>query len=161
MPAPDGGTRLRDGRADVKYGFCHRNTPVVPAGFLFRAVPILSILPERSATSAFLAASIAPIGFGLAIVQFFEHLQQIPGVGPAHAPNAPRYLGLALISCGVLGLVVSIWQYRWTVLYMWGEPFASIAGMATEGMQSPVIAIAVLLVFIGFFAFAAVSVRLL
>ena len=115
---------------------------------------------ERTMMS-WLRTVVALIGFSFAIVQFFEHLQQIPGVGPAHAPNAPRYLGLALISCGVLGLVVSIWQYRWTVLYMWGEPFASIAGMATEGMQSPVIAIAVLLVFIGFFAFAAVSVRLL
>jgi putative membrane protein len=105
---------------------------------------------ERTMMS-WLRTAVALIGF----------LQQIPGVGPAHGPNAPRYLGLVLISCGVLALVVSIWQYRWTVRYLWGEPFASIAGMTTEGMQSPVIAIAVLIIFIGFFAFAAVLVHLL
>ena len=41
----------------------------------------------------------------------------------------PQYLGLALIACGVLALVISIWQYRWTVRYMWGGSFAPIAGM--------------------------------
>jgi putative membrane protein len=43
---------------------------------------------------------------------------------------------------------------------MWGRTFAPIAGMTTEGKQSPVIAIAVLLIFIGVFAFLAVLLRL-
>jgi putative membrane protein len=67
--------------------------------------------------------------------------------------------GLALISCGVLALI-SIWQYFWTVRYMWGEPFTPIAGLTTEGKQSPVIAVAILLIFIGLFAFFAVLLRL-
>ena len=104
--------------------------------------------------------AVALIGFGFAIVQYFNHLQQLPGARPAYLPTAPEYLGLALISCGILALVISIWQYRWTVRYLWGEPFAPIAGMTKEGMQSPVLAIAILLIGIGLFAFFAVLLRL-
>jgi putative membrane protein len=104
--------------------------------------------------------AVALIGFGFAIVQYFNHLQQIPGARPAYFPTAPEYLGLALISCGILALVISIWQYRWTVRYLWGGSFAPIAGMTKEGMQSPVIAVAILLIGIGLFAFFAVLFRL-
>jgi putative membrane protein len=71
---------------------------------------------------------------------------------PAYLPTAPEYLGFALISCGVLALVISLWQYFWTVRYLWGGSFAPIAGATTEGMQSPVVAIAILLICIGLFA---------
>ena len=104
--------------------------------------------------------AVALIGFGFAIVQYFNHLQQIPGARSAYFPTAPEYLGLALISCGILALVISIWQYRWTVRYLWGGSFAPIAGMTKEGMQSPVIAVAILLIGIGLFAFFAVLFRL-
>jgi putative membrane protein len=102
----------------------------------------------------------ALIGFGFAIVQYFNHLQQIPGARPAYLPTAPEYLGMALISCCILALVISLWQYFWTLRYMWGEPFTPIAGMKREGMQSPVTAIAILLIGIGVFAFFAVLFRL-
>ena len=102
----------------------------------------------------------ALIGFGFAIVQYFNHLQQIPGARPAYLPTAPEYLGMALISCGILALVISLWQYLWTLRYIWGEPFTPIAGMKREGMQSPVIAVAILLIGIGVFAFLAVLFRL-
>jgi putative membrane protein len=69
-------------------------------------------------------------------------------------------MGLALISCGVLALVISVWQYLWTVRYMWGGSFAVLAGMTKEGLQSPVLAIAILLILIGIFAFLAVLLRL-
>jgi putative membrane protein len=102
----------------------------------------------------------ALIGFGFAIVQYLNHLQQAPEAHPAYLPTAPEYLGLALISCGVLALLISIWQYFWTVRYLWGGSFAQIAGMTKEGMQSPVIAVAILLICIGLFAFFAVLLRL-
>ena len=117
---------------------------------------------ERTMMS-WIRTAVSLIGFGFAIVQFFERLQQMPGITPANFPKAPQYLGLALISCGVLALLVSIWQYRWTIRYMWREPFAQIAGMRSGGtreqMHSPVMAIAVLLTFIGLFAFFAVLLR--
>ena len=113
---------------------------------------------ERTMMS-WLRTATALIGFGFAIVEFFERLRQSE-VHSAYLPNAPVYLGLALISCGVLALVISIWQYRWTVRYLWGGSFAPIAGMANEPMNSPVLAIGVLLILIGLFAFSAVLWRL-
>jgi putative membrane protein len=65
--------------------------------------------------------AVALIGFGFAIVRYFNHLQQIPGARPAYLPTAPEYLGLALISCGILALAISIWQYRWGIRYLWGR----------------------------------------
>jgi putative membrane protein len=108
--------------------------------------------------------AVALIGFGFAIVQYFNHLQQIPGARAAYLPTAPEYLGLALISCGILALFISLWQYRWTIRYLWGGSFAPLAGMRAdatkEKMQSPVMAVAVLLILIGLFAFFAVLLRL-
>jgi putative membrane protein len=113
---------------------------------------------ERTMMS-WVRTAVALIGFGFAIVQYFNHLQQIPGTRSAYLPTAPEYLGLALISCGVLALVISIWQYRWTVRYLWTGSFAPLAGMTKEGMNSPVLVIAILLIGIGLFAFFAVLLR--
>ena len=114
---------------------------------------------ERTIMS-WLRTAVALIGFGFAIVQYLEHLQQLLGARPAYIARSPQFLGLALISCGILALLVSIWQYRWGIRYLWGEPFAPIAGVTKEGMQTPVFAVAILLVFIGLFAFFAVLLRL-
>jgi putative membrane protein len=114
---------------------------------------------ERTMMS-WIRTATALIGFGFAIVQFFERLEQLPGVRPAAYPNAPRDLGLALISCGVLALLIAVWQYLWIIRYLWGGTFAPIAGPTREGVQTPVIVIAVLLIGIGVFAFFAVLQRL-
>jgi putative membrane protein len=114
---------------------------------------------ERTIMS-WLRTAVALIGFGFAIVQYLEHLQQLPGARPAHLPEVPRYLGLALISCGILALAISIWQYWWSIRYLWGDPYTPIAGVTKEGMQTPVIAVAILLIGIGLFAFFAVLLRL-
>jgi putative membrane protein len=114
---------------------------------------------ERTIMS-WLRTAVALIGFGFAIVQYFNRLQQIPGARPAYLPTAPEYLGLALISCGILALMISIWQYWWGIRYLWDDPFTPIAGVTKEGMKTPVIAVAIVLVFIGLFAFFAVLFRL-
>src|SRR6516225_6880664 len=98
--------------------------------------------------------------FGFAIVQYLEHLQQLAGARTAYLPEAPRYLGLALIACGILALLISIWQYRWSLHYLWGEPFTPIAGVTKDGKQTPVTAVAIVLIVIGLFAFFAVLLRL-
>jgi putative membrane protein len=113
---------------------------------------------ERTMMS-WIRTAVSLIGFGFAIVQFFERFQEMPGVKAARFPDAARYLGLALIACGILALLISIWQYWWTLRYLWGGGFAQIAGMTKEGLQSPVIAVAVLLVLIGLFAFFSVLLR--
>jgi putative membrane protein len=102
----------------------------------------------------------ALIGFGFTIVQFFARLQESPGVAPAFFPNAPRYLGLSLIFCGVVALAISIWEYQWGLRYLWSENFEVIAGVTREGRQTPLLAVAILLTAIGIFAFCAVLFRL-
>jgi len=109
---------------------------------------------------SWLRTAVALIGFGFAIVQYLKHLQETPGARPGYLPTAPEYLGLALISCGVLALVISIWQYRWGLRYLWGDPFTPIAGVTKEGKQTPIMAVAVLLIGVGLFAFFAVLFRL-
>ena len=109
---------------------------------------------------SWIRTAVSLIGFGFAIVQFFERLSLMQGTQHAYFPSAPVILGLALISCGDLALVISIRQYRWTARYLSGGAFAPIAGMKQDGMQSPVLAVAVLLFGTGLFAFAAVLLRL-
>jgi putative membrane protein len=113
---------------------------------------------ERTLLS-WIRTAVSLIGFGFAIVQFFQRVQEFPGQNPARHPDAPWYLGLALIFCGVLSLIVSVWQYHWTVRYLWSGSFAPLAGMTKEGLQTPIIAVAVLLILIGMFAFGAVLLR--
>jgi len=114
---------------------------------------------ERTMMAA-LRTAVSLIGFGFAIFQFLQRLEDLPSALPAHHPQAPQYLGLSLIFCGVLLLLISIWQYWWTVRYLWQGAFASIAGMTKEGLQSPLVAVAFLLVCVGLFAFFAVLLRL-
>ena len=114
---------------------------------------------ERTIMS-WLRTAVALIGFGFAIVQYLNHLQQIPGGRPTDFPTTPEYLGLALISCGIVALVISIWQYWWGIRYLWGEPFTPIAGVTKEGKQTPIMAVAILLIGVGLFAFFAVLFRL-
>lgn len=113
---------------------------------------------ERTMMS-WIRTAVSLIGFGFTIVQFFARLQDIPGVNPALHPAAPRYLGLALIGCGILALVISIWQYHWTLRYLWSGSFAQLAGMTKEGLQTPLYAVAGALALIGIFAFGAVVLR--
>jgi putative membrane protein len=113
---------------------------------------------ERTMMS-WVRTAIALIGFGFTIVQFFERMKEMPGVAPARFPDAPRYLGLSLILCGVVAMLISIWQYQWGLRYLWGGNFAAIAGATRGGLQTPLLAVAIALAFIGAFAFCAVVFR--
>jgi uncharacterized membrane protein YidH (DUF202 family) len=66
---------------------------------------------ERTMMS-WVRTAVSLIGFGFTIVQFFERMQDLPGIAPAHFPDAPRYLGLTLILCGIASLVISVWERR-------------------------------------------------
>ncbi len=113
---------------------------------------------ERTLMS-WVRTAVALIGFGFTIVQFFEHLQATAGVAPALRPQAPRYLGLALIAVGVVALFVSIWQYRSVVHYLWSKEFEPVAGLGDVVRMTPLYAVAIALIFIGLFAFGAVFIR--
>ena len=109
---------------------------------------------------AWVRTATALIGFGFTIVQFFARIQEAPGVAPPYFPHAPRYLGLSLIFCGVMALVIAIWEYHWGLRYLWGGNFAAIAGFSREEKQTPLLAVAIVLALIGVFAFFAVVFRL-
>src|SRR5262245_13724445 len=61
---------------------------------------------ERTLMS-WVRTAVALIGFGFTIVQFFERLPALSATRTAVLPEAPRYLGLALIAAGILSLLVS------------------------------------------------------
>lgn len=107
---------------------------------------------------AWVRTATALIGFGFTIVQFFERLQNTEGVAPALRPQAPRYLGLALIAAGIAGLVISIQQYRKLNAYLL-DSFASVSGLPEVGKGTPLQYIGVALACIGVFAFGAVLLR--
>jgi putative membrane protein len=120
---------------------------------------------ERTLTS-WLRTAVSLIGFGFTIVQFFERLHDTKGVAQAARPEAPRYIGLALIGAGVLVLVISAFQYRRMVRYLWSAPFQPLAGVHAESMkpvilQTPVMTVTIIMILIGVFAFGAVMLRVL
>jgi putative membrane protein len=102
----------------------------------------------------------ALIGFGFTIVQFLERLKGTPGLNGPFRPEAPRYLGLALIGAGVAGLLISVVQYRHVNRYLL-TAFPQIAGVPDSVVsRTPLQAVALALVLIGLFAFGAIFFRL-
>jgi putative membrane protein len=113
---------------------------------------------ERTMMS-WVRTAVALIGFGFTIVQFFERFNAFGGVAPARQPWAPRYVGLSLMGAGVVVLLVSAWQYRAFLKYMWSEEYAPIRGWGRTPHQTPAYAIAIGMIFVGLFAFFVVLFR--
>jgi len=112
---------------------------------------------ERTLMS-WLRTAVALIGFGFTIVQFLERLPKLRESGSIF-PEAPRYLGLALIGAGVMALLVSAHQYRQILSYLWGRDFEPIAGLKQAPIQTPLYLITIAMILIGLFAFGAVLLR--
>ena len=101
----------------------------------------------------------ALIGFGFTIFQFLYRFNKTPGVEPPEYPWAPWFLGLGLIGTGLAALIISVWEYRSTVRYLWEKDFKPIAGVDEFAHHTPVVAVSVVLILIGIFAFVAVLLR--
>jgi putative membrane protein len=108
---------------------------------------------------AWVRTAISLIGFGFAVVEIFNRLAAMPSVAPARWPEAPQYVGLALIGAGVLGLLISCWQYVWVSRYLWSPQFGPIAGLREGPMGTPSLVIAIALTVVGLLAFFAVLLR--
>ena len=109
---------------------------------------------------SWIRTAISLIGFGFTIVQFFDRFGNMSGVTQSQHPETARYFGLSLIFCGVMALLISLWEYRWTLRYLWAGNFAAIAGATKEGIQTPLLAVTVVLGLVGTFAFFAVLLHL-
>lgn len=100
------------------------------------------------------------IGFGFTIVQFFDRFAQMENVKAAIAPTLPRYMGLALIASGILGLLIAIWQYVRFVEYLHSGDFERIAFQSKLPVNKPAVLVAFLLVMIGMAALVSLIFRL-
>ena len=115
---------------------------------------------ERTAMS-WVRTAVALIGFGFTIVQFFERLGTMKAATPALIPNAPFYLGLALIGAGILAQVIALWQYRSVLRYLGAEEFRAIGPRRGTPILTPITIISVVMILIGIFAFLAIITRTL
>jgi putative membrane protein len=113
---------------------------------------------ERTLMS-WVRTSTALIGFGFTIFQFLYRFNKTPGVEPPEFPWAPWFLGLGLIGTGLVALIISVWEYRSMVRYLWEKDFKPIAGVDEFAHHTPVVAVSVVLILIGIFAFVAVLFR--
>jgi len=114
---------------------------------------------ERTLIS-FLGMSVTLIGFGFGIVQFFDRLEEMPGIPSARFPDASRDMGLALIFCGIMAAIISAYEYRLLNRYLRSGNFVSIAGLGKMRMFTPLYGITVVLIIIGTFAFFTLLFRL-
>ncbi|MGH7485260.1 MAG: YidH family protein [bacterium] len=109
---------------------------------------------------AWARTSASLIGFGFTIVQFFQRVQSSsPPSVPVLLPDAPRNFGLALIASGILGLVVSLWQYHQGLHYLWSDDFRPVAGIGKERLTTPIVWVSIVLILVGLFAFFVVLFR--
>lgn len=109
---------------------------------------------------AWIRTAVSLIGFGFTIVQFFQRLQGMDATnGRQMRPETPRDLGLALIATGIGALLISSWQYRQQLNYLWSAPYASIAGVSDKAHRTPAFAAAMVLILIGVAAFVSVFFR--
>src|ERR1700752_4285814 len=114
---------------------------------------------ERTAMS-WVRSATALIGFGFTIVQFFAHLKTMEGVASPVRPEAPRYLGLALIGTGITRFFTHLWEFRWLVRYLWSGQYKPVAAIDEFPHHTPILGVLIILILIGIFAFGAVLLRL-
>jgi putative membrane protein len=109
---------------------------------------------------AWIRTAASLIGFGFTIVQFFQRLQGMEAShGRTMSQEMPRNLGLALIAAGVGSLIISAFQYRGLLHYLWSAPFAQVAGVSEKPHWTPAFVSAVVLMAIGIAAFVSVFFR--
>ena len=113
---------------------------------------------ERTLMS-WVRTSTALIGFGFTIFQFLHRFNQTPGIKPAEHSWPPWVLSLGLIGTGIVALTIAVWEYHSLVRYLWEKDFKPIAGVDESAHRTPIIAVSVVLILIGIFAFVAVLFR--
>jgi len=104
---------------------------------------------------AYMRTSVSLIAFGFTIFQFIQRVQEVRA-DDLRFPYAAWWLGLALIFCGVAAAIVSLWEYRRQIDYLWSGTYAAIAGERREPAFTSLYAITSILILIGLFAFFAV-----
>ena len=107
---------------------------------------------------AWLRTATSMIAFGFTLVEFFAKLSDLQSVRVALRPHAPRTLGLMLIGAGVISLALALRQFLEVTRHLDGPEFAPVR--AKSPPASPTLVLAIAILGIGVFAFAAIVLRL-
>jgi len=100
------------------------------------------------------------IGFGFTVAQFFETLRgDVPEGVRTVRVNAPRDLGLLLISAGVISLFSFIWQYREAVKYLRTGALGGLAAASKAPLHRSTYLAACTVIVIGVAAFVSILAR--
>ena len=110
-----------------------------------------TIIAAERTLMAWVRTALSMIGFGFTIYKFFQYLPQDIAAGNVRRPQAPRNLGLTLITLGTLALVAAAWQHR---------SFLNEIGMSQKRhIWSISFVVAIFVVLIGVIAFYGVLLR--
>lgn len=131
MPQKDKGTALAEERTDLAL---HR-----------------TLIAADRTLMAWIRTALSMIGFGFTIYKFFQYLPEDVAAGTIRHPNAPRNLGLTLVTLGTLALSAAAWQH-WHFMKEMGR------SEARKVWSIPLI-VAIAMILIGIIAFYGILLR--
>jgi putative membrane protein len=110
-----------------------------------------TIIASERTLMAWIRTSLSMIGFGFSIYKFFQYMPEEIATGTIKRPNAPRNLGLSLISLGTLALAAAAWQHR--------RFLNKIGASKGQHVWSVSFVVAILVILIGVITFYGVLLR--
>ncbi len=110
-----------------------------------------TIIAAERTLMAWIRTAISMIGFGFTMYKFFQYLPEEIATGNISRPQAPRNLGLTLVTLGTLALAAATWQHR-TFL-------KTIGASRTQHNWSLAFVVAIAVVLIGCVTFYGILLR--